>query len=256
MKVYPRIIPALLMQKYGLYKGIRYKAHRYVGDPINAVRIFNEMKADELMLLDISATLEGRGLDMEFVQQVADECYMPFSVGGGIRTTDHIRRCLQHGAEKVIINTGAIEDLKLISEAALLFGSQAVAVSIDYKRNFWGKNQVFAYSGTRSTALNVMSWANKVADLGAGEIILNAIDREGTYSGFDIGLISELSKYVSVPIVASCGAGSVDDIKRIIDAGASAVAIGSMFLFQRPHNAVLISYLSQEIIESLSYEIN
>ncbi len=246
----PRIIPILLLKSRGLFKGKNFQNHKYVGDPINAVKIFNEKRANEIMLLDISAGLENRILDIDFIQSIADETYMPFSVGGGLKSVAEIEKCIQHGAEKVVLNTSVILNPALIKEASSIFGSQAISVAIDYQRS-WGRIKVFTSAGTKATNLNVIDWAQNVEDLGAGEVILNNIDNEGSYLGFDCGMVEKTSSKINIPLVAGCGAGSLADIRDVVNAGASAVGIGSMFIFRRPHNAVLISYPDLHEIESL-----
>jgi cyclase len=241
----PRVIPVLLLRGEGLVKGIQFKNHTYVGDPMNAVHIFNEKEVDELIFLDIIATQENRIPHLEYISQIADECYMPFTVGGGIKDVKQIREILSAGAEKVSINTTAMENPTLITEAANLFGSQSIVVSIDYKKPWLGSKQVFTHSGSRGTKLNPVEWAVNVAEFGAGEILLNSIDRDGTMQGFDLETISQVSNAVNIPVIACGGAWKVEHFDEAVSSGASAVAAGSMFVFHGRRRAVLISYPSQ-----------
>ena len=239
----PRIIPVLLLHNNGLVKGIHYRNHKYVGDPINAVRIFNEKGADELFILDISATKRGGIADPGFIERIANECYMPFGVGGGIRSITDIRQLLRAGAEKVSINTAAIQRPELIKEACEKFGSQSITVSIDVKRTWRGNYCVYSHSGTIKTSLDPTKWAVEVALFGAGEILLNSIDRDGTRNGFDLELIKKISSAVDIPVIACGGAGNIVHFSQAIEqGGASAVAAGSLFVFFGPHRSVLIQY--------------
>jgi cyclase len=238
----PRVIPTLLLKDFGLVKGIRFKDHKYVGDAMNAVRIFNDKGADEIFLLDIAASSRGTTLDEEFVQRVADECYMPFGVGGGISTVEQIGRLVRSGAEKVSLNTAALRRPEFIREAASTFGSQCVVVSIDVGRDWLRRPRVFGACGQNKTSLDPVDWAKQVEELGAGEILLTSIGREGTGEGYDLELIRSIAGSVSIPVIASGGAGSAAHIPEAVAEGASAAAAGSMFVFRGPHRAVLIQY--------------
>jgi imidazole glycerol-phosphate synthase subunit HisF len=239
----PRIIPILLLQNNGLVKGIHFRNHKYVGDPINAVRIFNEKGADELFILDISAEKRGGIPNAKFIQSIADECYMPFGVGGGINNISEMRQLLKAGAEKVSINTAAIKNPVLIKEASEVFGSQSITVSIDVKKNWLGKYVVYSHSGSRNTGLDPLFWAKKVAFLGAGEILLNSIDRDGTGKGYDLELTKMIANAVDIPVIVCGGAGDHSHLLQAIEkGGASATAAGSMFVFYGPHRSVLIQY--------------
>lgn len=237
-----RVIPTLLLKDKGLVKGVRFKDHKYVGDPMNAVRIFNEKGADELFLLDIAASARGATLDEEFVQRVADECYMPFGVGGGIGDVAQILRLVRCGAEKVSINTAALQRPELIREAASTFGSQCIVVSIDVGRDWMGRPRVFGACGQKKTAFHPVDWAKRAEELGAGEILLTSIGREGTGQGYDLELTKSVAEAVSIPVIASGGAANAEHIPDVIAQGASASAAGSMFVFRGPHRSVLIQY--------------
>jgi len=238
----PRIIPTLLLKNGGLVKGVRFRNHKYVGDPMNALKIFNEKGADEVLLLDVAATARGGTLDPEFVQRVADECYMPFGVGGGVSSLDQIRRLVRAGAEKVAINTFALADSDLIKEAAAQFGSQCVVVSVDVGKDFFGRARVFSHCGSRRTSLDPADWARRAQDLGAGEILLTSIGHDGEGRGYDLDLVRRVASAVEIPVIASGGAGSSLDFARAVEAGASAAAAGSCFVFKGVHRSVLIQY--------------
>jgi cyclase len=241
-----RVIPVLLLQKGGLVKSVKFKDSTYVGDPINAVKIFNEKEIDEIVILDIDATREKRRPDMQRIRSIAGEAFIPLAYGGGISTIEEIKELFYIGVEKVIVNYQAVHNPGLITEAASLVGSQSVVVSIDVKKNLLGKYRVYTQNGTENTKLDPVEFARKMETAGAGEIFLNVVDLDGTYKGYETGLIENVSKAVNIPVIACGGAGSVDDFYNAIKHGASAVAAGSMFVFQRPHNAVLISYPTQE----------
>ena len=242
-------MPVLLLQGDGLVKGIQFKNHTYVGDPMNAIHIFNEKEVDELVFLDITATQENRAPRLAYIAKIADECFMPFAVGGGIKDVKQIREILYAGAEKVSINTAAVENPTLISEAANLFGSQSVVVSIDYKKTWPDSKWVFTYSGTKNTKLDPIEWAVRVAELGAGEILLNSMDRDGSMEGYDIETIAQVSSAVNVPVIACGGAGNIEHLGEAVRSGASALAAGSMFVFHGRKRAVLISYPTQKELE-------
>ena len=241
-----RIIPILLIQKGGLVKSVKFAHHKYIGDPINAVKIFNEKGVDEIAIIDISATAEKRGPNLLQIKELASEAFMPMAYGGGITTVEEMTKLISSGVEKVIINNSAFKIPALISEAAKKIGSQSVVVSIDVKKNVWGKYKVYTQNGTYNTGIDPVSFAQLVANAGAGEIILNSIEKDGTFEGYDLNLIEMISLSVNIPLVSVGGAATVADFAAAVQKGASAVAAGSMFVFQRPHRAVLISYPSQQ----------
>jgi len=244
-----RVIPCLLLKGSGLVKTQRFKDPKYVGDPINAIRIFNDKEVDELLLLDITATRENKGPAFDTIRDIASECFMPVAYGGGIRSMDDIRRILKAGIEKVVLNTAAIENPELVRQAADEFGSQAVVVSIDAKRKLLGRYEVFARGGTQATGLHPVDQAQKMEQCGAGEIFLTAIDRDGTMDGYDLELVSRVASKVHVPVIAAGGAGKVADFGEAVRQGASAVAAGAMFVFHGPHRAVLITYPGRAELE-------
>jgi imidazole glycerol-phosphate synthase subunit HisF len=248
----PRVIPVLLLRGDGLVKGVRFSNYKYVGDPLNAVKIFSDKEVDELLFLDITATQEQRAPALELVEKIADECYMPFGVGGGIRTIAQIRALLSGGAEKVAVNTAAVETPRLIQETAENFGSQSIVVSIDVKRNWRGAYQVYTRAGQKKTGLDPVGWAVEVERLGAGEILLNSIDQDGTMQGYDLRLVEMVSAAVNIPVIACGGAASVQHfVDAIHKAKASAVAAGSFFVFYGPKRAVLINVPTAKELQGL-----
>jgi len=248
-----RIIPGLLLRNQGLVKTVSFKDPKYVGDPINAIKIFNEKEVDELIFFDTTATGDGRRPNFKLIADIAGECFMPFGYGGGIRDLDDIKQLFSIGAEKVVINSYAIENPEFIKNAAIHFGSQSIIVSIDVRRSILGKYTVYAQGGKIATKYDPVEFAKVMAEMGAGEIILTSIDRDGTMAGYDIDLIKKVTSVLNIPVVASGGAGKIQDfIDAIHKGGASAVSAGSMFVFQGKHRAVLISYPSIEEIESIN----
>lgn len=247
-----RVIPSLLIHKGGLVKSVKFKDYKYVGDPINAVKIFNEKEVDEIAVIDIDATRENRAPNIAAIAEIASEAFMPMAYGGGISNIAQIKEILYNGIEKVIINKAAHTNPSLIAEAAALFGNQSIVVSIDVKKVFLRGYRVFTDNGKNNTGLNPVEFARKMEQLGAGEILLNNIDADGTFSGFDTQLITEVSKAVTIPVIAIGGAATVQDFKMAYQAGASALAAGSMFVFQRPHRAVLISYPTRNELKEIS----
>jgi cyclase len=249
-----RVIPGLLLHQNGLVKSVKFKDYKYVGDPINAVRIFNEKEVDELAIIDIDASREKRAPDFLRIRSIVSEAFMPVAYGGGIRKVIEVEKILFNGVEKVIVNKIAVENPTFITEVAKQFGSQSVVVSIDYKKSFFGSVSVFTDNGKTNTRIDPETFARQMEDAGAGEILLNAIDRDGTFEGYDLAMINKISHAVNIPVIALGGAGSVEDFKLAVREGASAVSAGSMFVFQRPHRAVLISYPSRKILEEELFE--
>lgn len=248
----PRVIPVLLLKNQGLVKSIKFKNHRYIGDPINAVKLFNDLKADELVFLDINASKNNSLISLDFIKKVGDEANMPFAVGGGIQNTSQIKQILNAGAEKVVINTQAAINPDFIKHAAQEFGSSTIVVAIDVKRDFWKKERTCIFSGTKYTKYEVVDFAQMMEKLGAGEIIINSIDHDGMMLGYNLGLIKKVAESVTIPIVAMGGAGKIDDLKLAVDQGlSSAVGAGSLFVYYGPRRAVLINYPTREELKTL-----
>lgn len=249
-----RVIPCLLLKNESLVKTIRFGKLHYIGDPANTCRIFNELEVDELAFLDISASTDGRQPNYKILAEIANECFMPVSYGGGVASVATAEKVLKLGFEKIILNTAALKQVNLISDIAKTFGSQSVVVSIDVKRNRWRKSQCRSLSGSLNSKRCPIDWAKEVEDNGAGEILLTSIDREGTWSGFDIDLVRSVADAVSIPVIANGGAGGIDDIGRVVKEGhSSAVALGSMVVFQKKGLGVLVNFPDEkqlrEVIE-------
>jgi cyclase len=245
-----RVIPVLLLAPDGLVKTVRFGKPTYVGDPINAVRIFNEKEVDEIVVLDIGATREERGPDLARIREIAGECFMPLCYGGGVRTLEDVAAVVAAGAEKVAMNTRAVEEPAFLREASARFGASTLVASLDVKRTLFGKPTVRTRAGRRDTGKAPADAAREMEAAGAGEILLNSVDRDGTMEGYDLDLVAEVAAAVSIPVVACGGAGSLADLHRAVASHASAAAAGSLFVFQGPHRAVLISYPSRAELEA------
>jgi imidazole glycerol-phosphate synthase subunit HisF len=237
-----RLMPCLLLRNAGLVKTIRFKDPSYVGDPVNAIRIFNEKEVDELIFLDITATVEGKRPPFKLIREIASECFMPVAYGGGIQSLEDIREIFSLGIEKVGINSHAIAHPDFITAAAARFGSQSIVVSIDAKRSRWRGYRVRSHGGRNDTGLDPVAWAIRMQDAGAGEILLNSIDQDGTMAGYDLELIRRVTSAINIPVVACGGAGQVDHFRAAVQAGASAVAAGSMVVYHGRNRAVLINF--------------
>ena len=247
-----RVIPCLLYKNHGLVKTRKFTNEKYVGDPINAIRIFNEKEVDELILLDISATLKKEPPNIELIHDIAGECFMPLCYGGGITTVDQIESVFKVGVEKVAINTNAILNQSLIKEAVRVFGSQSIVFSLDVKKNIFGKYSVFTHGGRKNQKLDPVELSKTMENLGVGEILINSIDRDGMGDGYDLELIKNVSSAVNIPVIACGGAGRLEDFALAVNTGGvSAVAAGSFFVFHGKHRAVLITYPQIEDLENL-----
>jgi len=243
-----RIIPCLLVHNKGLVKTVKFKEPKYVGDPINAVKIFNEKESDELTVLDIDATVENREPDYKMIENLAAECRMPLCYGGGIKTVEQALKILSLGVEKVALSSVVFEKPKLVSEIAKKVGNQSVVVILDVKKKMFGnKYDVYTHNGLKKTGVNPVEIAVEMEKLGVGEIVVNSIDNDGVMKGYDFELVDKIKKVVKVPITLLGGAGSLDDITKLISKyriiGAAA---GSLFVFKGKYRAVLINYPSQE----------
>lgn len=236
-----RIIPVLLLKNRGLYKGINFKNHTYVGDPINTVKIFNDKEVDELVILDIEASLKSKVIDYEYLKEVVSEAFMPIAYGGGINSVEQARKLFSLGIEKVVLNSSAFQNPSLISKLAETFGAQSVVVSIDIKKSLFGA-QVYIKSGTEKTNLNPLQASLQAEKYGAGEIILNDIDKDGTRSGYNLEYVKAIANNLKIPVIVCGGARSIEDFIEAKKAGAHACAAGAMFVYHGPHRAVLISY--------------
>ena len=246
-----RVIPTLLLRNNGLVKTLKFKDQKYVGDPINAIRIFNDKEVDELMVLDIMASKKNSEPNYSLIEEFAGECFMPLAYGGGVRTIDQASRIFGLGVEKICLQSAALTDLSLVTRLAERFGSQSVVVSVDVKRNWRGKPQLYAAAKQKSIAMLWLEFAKRAAEVGAREILLNSVHYDGTMQGPDLELIRQASSALSVPLIATGGIGSLADIKAAVNVGASAVAAGAFFVFHGPHRAVLITYPRYEELEAL-----
>jgi cyclase len=239
----PRIIPVLLLKGQGLVKSIQFKNHRYIGDPINAVKIFNDLKADELVFLDILATKEKRLISLDFVKDVGEEANMPFAVGGGVQSIQNIQDIIAAGAEKVIIGSSAIKNPLFIKEAAATFGSSTIVVCIDVRNKFLVGEKVWSLNGSKASKYNPKEFAQLMQGYGAGEIIIQSISNDGKMEGYDVELVKKIAKAVTIPVVALGGAGNVKDLEQAYHEGfANGLAAGSLFVYQGEKRGVLINY--------------
>ncbi len=245
-----RVIPCLLLKDSGLVKTVKFRNPKYIGDPINAVRIFNDKEVDELIFLDITATTAGKPPPIKKITEIASECFMPLCYGGGVKSIDEMQQIFSAGVEKIALNTQAVEDSDLLSQAAQRFGSQSLVVSIDVKKTLLGKYHAYTRSGTRNTKRDPVELARELELRGAGEILVNSIDRDGTMQGYDLDLIQRIASNVSIPVVALGGARGIEDFASAVkQAGASAVSAGSLFVFHGKHRAVLINVPNPESMQ-------
>lgn len=239
----PRIIPVLLLQNNHLVKTVGFSNPNYIGDPINAVKLFNELKADELVFLDIDATSANRGLDLNLIREIGEEADMPFSVGGGIRSLDQIRDIIAAGAERAIIGSYAVECPQFVADASEKFGTSTISVCIDVKTTFWGKQKVHIRNGKKNTSFDPLEFAKQMQNNGAGELIIQSIDKDGKMTGYDLNLIETISKAVTIPVIALGGAGSINDLQKAWrQSKANGLAAGSLFVYQGTKKGVLINY--------------
>lgn len=250
-----RVIPILLLNsKGGLIKTVKFNNPNYIGDPINAVKIFNEKEVDELVLIDIEASTLKYTPKLKLIEEIVSEAFMPLAYGGGIKTIDHANRVIDCGVEKLILNSAAVTSPKLISEIATKFGSQCAVVSIDVKKSLFGKKQAYVLNGRKKVNNNIVQFAQELEMLGAGELILTNINHEGTFNGYDLNLIQEVANAVNIPVIANGGAKTINDFKLAIQAGASAVAAGSRFVYIGSQNGILINYPDQTKLKKELFE--
>jgi len=250
--VYNRAIPCLLLHKGGLYKTVQFKKHNYIGDPINAVKIFNEKEVDEIIFLDIDATVKKREPDYGMIEDIASECFMPLCYGGGIKTIDQMKRLFSLGIEKISLSSIAVEKPEIVSKAAKIFGSQSVVVTVDVKKSKFGSVNVFTHNGKIKTGFKPVDFVKYMEEMGAGEIVVNSIDNDGMMKGYDLELLKMITSSVNIPVVALGGAGKIEDLGSAINQGnASAAAAGSMFVYHGPLRGVLINYPKYEDIQKI-----
>jgi cyclase len=248
----PRIIPSLLIQDNGLVKTVNFKNPKYVGDPINAVRIFNEKEVDELAIFDIDATAKGLEPNYSLIERIANQSQMPLCYGGGVKTVGQAQKIFGLGIEKIALSSAVLQNPQLITEIAERVGSQSVIVVLDVKKKLFGGYEVYTHNGKKSTGINPFKFAEEAQRLGAGEVVINSIDQDGVMKGYDMGLIDKVREQISLPLTVLGGAGSLSDIKQVIDKhGIIGVAAGSLFVFKGVYKAVLINYPTFEEKEKL-----
>lgn len=253
MSVFPRVIPVLLVSDGYLVKPVAFHGEKYIGDPINAVRIFNEKQVDELVICDIDASVKGTGVNFTLIEEIASEAFMPVGYGGGVASAADARRIAGIGIEKIVLNTVAVERPETVTAVADALGASSTVVSVDAKRKLTGGWETYVRRGSRKTGLTPVEAAVRAQELGAGEVLLSSIDREGKFAGYDLKLVESVAAAVSVPVVALGGASGYDDFAPALAAGASAVAAGSMFVLNGKHRAVLISYPTPAQIRALAH---
>lgn len=252
MSVFPRVIPVLLVSDGYLVKPVKFQGDSYIGDPINAVRIFNEKQVDELVICDIDASVKGSGVNYTLIEEIASEAFMPVGYGGGVSSAAEARRITGIGIEKVVLNTAAVERPEVITEISDALGASSTVVSVDAKKRLVSGWDTFIRRGSKKTGMTPVEAAVRAQELGAGEILLSSIDRESTRNGYDLALIEAVAASVTVPIIALGGAGSVNDLAPALRAGASATAAGTLFVMNGKHRAVLISYPTPDQVRSLA----
>jgi cyclase len=252
----PRIIPSLLLHDKGLVKTVNFKSPKYVGDPINAVRIFNEKEVDELAFFDIDATVLNKEPDYVLIEKLANQSRMPLCYGGGVKTVDQAQKIFGLGIEKIALSSAIIKTPQLVTQIAERVGSQSVIVVLDIKKKLLGGYEVYTHNGRKSTGINPIKFVKELEMLGAGEIIINCIDQDGVMKGYDMTLIGIIAESISIPLTVLGGAGSMSDIVKVIEKyGVIGVAAGSLFVFKGPYKAVLINYPSQKE-KNMIFKIN
>jgi len=252
----PRIIPSLLVHENGLVKTVNFKNPKYVGDPINAVKIFNEKEVDELAVFDIDATVLGKEPNYSLIERLASQSMMPLCYGGGVKTVEQAQKIFSLGIEKIALSSAVLQNPKLITEISDRVGAQSVIVVLDVKKKLLGGYEVYTHNGKKATGINPFKFAEEAQMLGAGEIVINSIDKDGVMKGYDMELISKIREKITVPMTVLGGAGSLEDIEKVIDKhGVIGVAAGSLFVFKGPYKAVLINYPTQ-IEKNKIFKIN
>lgn len=246
-----RVIPCLQLIDERLVKTIKFDKYRYIGDPINTVRIFNELEVDELCFLDIRATIQKRKPNFKVLAEIANECFMPLSFGGGLRDFNSVKKIFNIGFEKVIINSYSVENPEFITEIAEHFGNQAVIASVDVKKTILGSYHVYSNDGSYRTKLDPLEWAMELQELGAGELLLTSMDKDGTWEGFDFEITKRISEALSIPVIANGGAGNIDHIEKVVKySKASAAGLGSMVVYQKKDMGVLINFPDKKLLEN------
>jgi len=244
-----RIIPVLTLDNEKLVKTIKFKKPNYIGDPINAVKIFNEKEVDEIVILDITATKENRAPNYTKIEEIASEAFMPFAYGGGITSLSQIEQLFKLGIEKVVLNSSIEKNFNLLTEASKIYGSQSIVASIDFKKNLFGKYQIMRNAGSKKIGNSIENYINKIEQHGAGEIFVNSIDKDGTFEDYDYDIINLISSLTTLPVVACGGANDTNCFVNAIKSGSSAVGAGSLFIYASSKKGILINYPSQETLQ-------
>jgi len=250
----PRVIPCLLIDSQRLIKTQKFANPGYVGDPINAVKIFNDLEVDELILLDISASKEGKEPDYKHIEEIVSEAFMPVAIGGGIKNIEQAARLINIGVEKIIVNTGAFENMHVITDISLRFGSQSAVLAVDIKKTLLGGYKVYDHRRKKTKSMNLLTHIQNGVKAGAGEVFINFVDQDGLGIGYLYDIISQVSKAIEVPLIVCGGAGNLDDITKAVQNGAAATAVGSMFVYAGKHRAVMINYPKYETLKKLFHE--
>lgn len=252
MMLRTRVIPCLLLKNESLVKTVKFKEYNYIGDPINTVRIFNELEVDELMFLDIFASKENRKINFQVLQDIANECFMPLSYGGNIKSLDDAKRIFEIGFEKVVINSNAFNNLKLIENIATYFGVQSVVGSIDVKKTFFGTKRIYSHHGKEKQNVEIIAWSKQLENAGIGELLITSIDKEGSWEGYDIELLKWVTQNVQVPVIANGGCGNIEHISEAVkSANVSACAVGSMVVYQKKDMGVLVNFPNKELLKKI-----
>lgn len=247
-----RVMPCLLLKNESLVKTVKFKEYNYIGDPVNTVRIFNELEVDELMFLDIFASKENRTINFKILQDIANECFMPLSYGGNVKSLEDAKKIFEIGFEKVVINSNAFKNLKLIEEIAKYFGNQSVVGSIDVKKTFFGSEKIYSHHGKQKQNTEIVEWTKQLENAGVGELLITSIDREGSWEGYDIELIKSITESVQVPVIANGGCGTLEHIREAVKkANASACAVGSMVVYQKKGMGVLVNFPDRKKLEEV-----
>jgi len=247
-----RVIPCLLLKDASLVKTKKFKEYNYIGDPVNTVRIFNELEVDELMFLDIFASKENRNINFDILKDIANECFMPLSYGGNIKSLEDAKKVFEIGFEKIVLNSNTFGNLKIIEDIAQYFGTQSIVASIDIKKDIWGKQKIYSHHGLVKQNIDILEWSKKLENAGVGELLVTSIDREGSWNGYDIDLIKQITKSVQVPVIANGGCGTIEHMGKVVkEAAASACAVGSMVVYQKKGMGVLVNFPDRRKLEGV-----
>ncbi|MBV9987992.1 MAG: imidazole glycerol phosphate synthase subunit HisF [Chitinophagaceae bacterium] len=249
--IYKRVIPCLLLDEDSLVKTKNFAKPNYIGDPMNAVRIFNDKEVDELIILDINCTRNRREPNYGLLKDIVSEAFMPIAYGGGIRNLEQIKKIVNLGIEKIILNNHVLKDVKLIQDAADFLGSSSVVVAIDIKKSMFGGYKIYDHVTRKTSSKNVFDHINEVIEKGAGELFINSVDNDGIMSGYDLHFLEQVLKITNVPVIVSGGAGNYEDLAKALSAGASGAAAGSIFVYVGKHNAVMINYPEFNVLKNL-----